>query len=386
MALVPYKIKENPNTAGGYSKTAPLREPITKTLSVTKSPILTYPDNVGEDPHQAHYIMFSIRRFIKGKIKADRAIEGHGARMVKGDKSMSVEEYDRITIQQTGLGEGTLKSHQGWTLQEAVKGSEVQKKFTTANGKTIAMPGPGASGLNRSLTLSQKPLGPVVKNIALYMPASVTTTYAMSYPDNSPISDLADIGNDMIKWVTGEATSGETEAKLKDKTGTAMQKVGTKMMDTVAPGIKALEALHHGRIVTPRMELMFEGLGRREFSYSFTFIPKNEKESRTVHEIVQTFKLHMHPEMNNTGREFTIPDVFDIEYMYTAGKPNSFLHKISTCYLENMDITYGGDKFTAYSPTYTNAGRIGAPPQQIAINLKFKEIELIDRKRVEDGY
>ena len=386
MALVPYKIKENPNTAGGYSKTAPLREPITKTLSVTKSPILTYPDNVGEDPHQAHYIMFSIRRFIKGKIKADRAIEGHGARMVKGDKSMSVEEYDRITIQQTGLGEGTLKSHQGWTRQDAVKGSEIEKKFETANGKTIAMPGPGASGLNRSLTLSQKPLGPVVKNIALYMPASVTTTYAMSYPDNSPISDLADIGNDMIKWVTGEATSGETEAKLKDKTGTAMQKVGTKMMDTVAPGIKALEALHHGRIVTPRMELMFEGLGRREFSYSFTFIPKNEKESKTVHEIVQTFKLHMHPEMNNTGREFTIPDVFDIEYMYTAGKPNSFLHKISTCYLENMDITYGGDKFTAYSPTTTNAGRIGAPPQQIAINLKFKEIELIDRKRVEDGY
>ena len=165
-----------------------------------------------------------------------------------------------------------------------------------------------------------------------------------------------------------------------------MQKVGTKMMDTVAPGIKALEALHHGRIVTPRMELMFEGLGRREFSYSFTFIPKNEKESRTVHGIVQTFKLHMHPEMNNTGREFTIPDVFDIEYMYTAGKPNSFLHKISTCYLENMDITYGGDKFTAYSPTTTYNNLPGAPPQQTVINLKFKEIELIDRKRVEAGY
>jgi hypothetical protein len=380
MALVPYKIKENPNTAGGYSKTAPLREPITKTLSVTKSPILTYPDNVGEDPHQAHYIMFSIRRFIKGIIKV-----GQAGPMVKGKQKMSVEEYgkekERVKNIRGHRGRNLRKNLQGWTQQEAG-----EKKFETANGKTIAMPGPGASGLNRSLTLSQKPLGPVVKNIALYMPASVTTTYAMSYPDNSPISDLADIGNDMIKWVTGEATSGETEAKLKDKTGTAMQKVGTKMMDTVAPGIKALEALHHGRIVTPRMELMFEGLGRREFSYSFTFIPKNEKESKTVHEIVQTFKLHMHPEMNNTGREFTIPDVFDIEYMYTAGKPNSFLHKISTCYLENMDITYGGDKFTAYSPTYTNAGRIGAPPQQIAINLKFKEIELIDRKRVEDGY
>ena len=35
------------------------------TLSGTE--ILTYPENVGEDPHQAHYIMFSIRKFIKGK-------------------------------------------------------------------------------------------------------------------------------------------------------------------------------------------------------------------------------------------------------------------------------------------------------------------------------
>ena len=259
-------------------------------------------------------------------------------------------------------------------------------KVRGPKGRPIDMPETGASGLDRSITLSQKPRDPVIKNIALYMPASISTAYNMQYNGETEIGNIADMGMDVLNWITGKATSGQLEANLRSKVGTAAVAMGTKMLDTIAPGVKALEALHQGRIITPRMELMFEGVGRREFSYSFTFIPKNEKESKAVHEIIQTFKLHMHPEMNNTGREFTIPDVFDIEYMYTAGKPNSFLHKISTCYLENMDITYGGDKFTAYSPTYTNAGRIGAPPQQIAINLKFKEIELIDRKRVEDGY
>jgi hypothetical protein len=260
------------------------------------------------------------------------------------------------------------------------------KTLKKANGETVNTPGAGASGLNRSLTLSQKPTGKVIKNIALYMPASISTAYNMQYNGETEIGNIADMGMDVLNWITGKATSGQLEANLRSKTGTAFQAMGTKMLDSVAPGVKALEALHQGRIITPRMELMFEGVGRREFSYSFTFIPKNEKESKAVHQIVQTFKLHMHPEMNNTGREFTIPDVFDIDYMYAAHHKNNFLHKISTCYCTGMDVTYGGDKFTAYSPTTTYNNLPGAPPQQTVINLKFKEIELIDRKRVEAGY
>jgi hypothetical protein len=129
------------------------------------------------------------------------------------------------------------------------------------------------------------------------------------------------------------------------------------------------------------MELMFEGLGRRTFNYTFTFIPKNEKESITVKEIIKTFKLHMHPEMGINAREFSIPDVFDIRYMY-INKENEFLHKISTCYCTSMNVTYGADKYTTYDPAPDGS----PPPQQTVVALTFQELELIDRDKVEMGF
>ena len=60
---------------------------------------------------------------------------------------------------------------------------------------------------------------------------------------------------------------------------------------------------------------------------------------------------------------------------------NNYLHKISTCYLENMDISYGGSKYVTY-----DGNADGAPPVETNITLMFKEIELITRERVEEGF
>jgi hypothetical protein len=212
------------------------------------------------------------------------------------------------------------------------------------------------------------------------MPASVTTSYNLQYNDQE-IGQMADIGMDIFNAITGNATGGGLIDKVSKKAGTAAHIMGVKVLDTAAPGVKALEALHQGRIITPRMELMFEGLGRRTFNYTFTFIPKNEKESMIVKEIIKTFKIHMHPEMEANSREFHIPDVFDIKYMY-INKENDFLHKISTCYCTSMNVTYGADKYTTYDP-----GPKGSPPpQQTVVALTFQELELIDRDKVEMGF
>ena len=45
-------------------------------------------------------------------------------------------------------------------------------------------------------------------------------------------------------------------------------------LDTIAKGARTLSQLSTGSVITPRMELMFEGITRRSFSYSFVFIPK----------------------------------------------------------------------------------------------------------------
>ena len=62
-------------------------------------------------------------------------------------------------------------------------------------------------------------------------------------------------------------------------------------------------------------------------------------------------------------------------------KENDYLHKVSTCVLETMSVAYGGDRFKTFAPT----GK-GAPVVETTINLAFKELELITRERIEEGY
>ena len=77
----------------------------------------------------------------------------------------------------------------------------------------------------------------------------------------------------------------------------------------------------------------------------------------------------------------------DIKYYYqdTDGQPkeNLYLNKISTCYLSNLDVKYGGERFTAYEPT---GGDKGAPPQNSSISMTFDEIEIITQEAAREGY
>jgi len=154
------------------------------------------------------------------------------------------------------------------------------------------------------------------------------------------------------------------------------------MIDKVIPGAKDLYAIESGTIMTPRTEMMFRGIGRRSFSFSFTFIPKDSTETEMVHNIVKEFKVGMTPSFKVAGstREMTIPDVFSVQYMHING-PNNYINKIGKCYLKTMDVTYGGDKFVTY-----NADATGAPPQKTTISLSFQELEVLDRANMEDGF
>ena len=80
-------------------------------------------------------------------------------------------------------------------------------------------------------------------------------------------------------------------------------------------------------------------------------------------------------------RELTIPDVFDINYMYRE-QENQYLNKIGTSYLKSVQVSYGGDRYTAYEPDASGS----PPPQRTSLTLGFSEIEIMYRDRIEEGY
>ena len=154
---------------------------------------------------------------------------------------------------------------------------------------------------------------------------------------------------------------------------------------SIIPGTQGLEevaGMATGQIIADRMELAFKGLPKRGFQYTFKMIPKSEQEAEEIRKIVFTFKANMLPEIKEgtAGRGMVVPNTFDIRYMY-MNRDNDFLHKISTCVLESMNVTYGGDRYR----TFPDAGD-GTPPVETTMTLNFKELELITKERVYEGF
>jgi len=222
--------------------------------------------------------------------------------------------------------------------------------------------------------------------ITLYMPPSVQVSYNANYTDTE-IGAAAATGAQAYQDIVGGAAVGDTVNKalkgLGPEVGDGMIRKALGAIDMI-PGLEgAMEVveMQRGFIKTPRMELAFKGIPKRSFQYDFKMIPKSAAEAEEIQKIIKGFKLNMLPEMKSgTANRLTMPNTFDISYMYN-GAENQYLHKISTCVLETMAVTYGGDRYKTFE-----ASGNGAPPVEVGITLGFKEMDLITREKANEGF
>jgi hypothetical protein len=311
--------------------------------------MLQYPAGVEVDDQQGHYIIFEILTQTKSKLKSTKG----NARIAELQRKLDEDFPD--------------KSPQRDRAVKALQEATTEHKIKQAASKY-------ANTSHQSLQMSKMGKPTIATMIALYMPPSISVSYNSKYGEQE-ISALAGAASGAIDAFTGR--SGATmETAIKGALGEGKQALETglmKVIDTVAPGATALLALEKGAIRTPRMELMFEGIGRREFAFEFVFIPKSKDEAEDIQKIVHRFKFHMASNYTDgTFREMDIPSLFNIRYMYRSAE-NRFLNKISTCALESLDVSYGGDRFVAYE---------GGVPQTTKISLKFKEMEIITKDHI----
>tara|TARA_B100000424_G_scaffold85664_1_gene64027 strand:+ start:94 stop:1209 length:1116 start_codon:yes stop_codon:yes gene_type:complete len=317
---------------------------------------LSYPLNVDTDNRQGHYIMFNINELKKSKITIDEALAGKKDN-TKGITGNDVEGYN-------GAVYGQPKSNE-------------MKNGMSKNTNSVY----------KEMYQSSKRLD---TTISLYMPPTVQVQYGANYGEEQ-IGLMAETGLNAFKAFM--RTSGSIGDKIANVggaisagAGEMLPRAALKAADAFAPGIKALAQIEMGKIMGSQMELMFEGVGRRSFSFTFVFIPKSERESQVVDQIIKKFKYHMLPSfVGDSRRSMTIPDMFDITYMH-KGDENAFLNKISTCFLESADVTYGGDRFNSYGEAQTLDGTKGAPPQRTTLTLSFKEIEIMTREKILEGF
>jgi len=223
-------------------------------------------------------------------------------------------------------------------------------------------------------------------HIAMYMPESVTTGYSTQYTDTE-IGYLTGASIDAYeKFAQGSIKGGLEE--IGRRSPDLARALNAMMLNTAGAlpgfaGLKEAAEMRSGVILSDRMELAFKGIDKRTFQYEFKMVPKSEDEAKEIKEIINMFKINMLPEFagNDThGRSLIVPNTFGISYMYNSNE-NNFLHKIGECALESMNVTYGGDRYKTHAATDG-----GAPPIQTTISLTFKELDLVTREKVSEGF
>ena len=348
-----------------------------------KSPnMYSFPIDVTAAPglgNHGHYMIFYVNQQSNAKLKFGEAESG-SAQMEREEKNRNIPAYIKEMISD---GSGKTDTKQSNELQKQVHSD---MPVTAAGGPPNRNIKPKASG--STVFLKRPPTTRLDTAIALYMPPQVQVSYKSQYSD-TPIGGGVGAAMDVYSAVmAGRGTENAMKVAV-DKGGQALKegiKGTTLSMVGALPGMSgAREAFEiaEGYIQSDRMELAFKGIDKRSFSYTFKMIPRNDRESDEIRKIIFAFKSNMLPEFKDgvrNGREMIMPNTFDIEYMYN-GKENDYLHKISTCVLEDLQVTQGGSRYKTFT-----AKDDGAPPVETSITLSFRELELITRERVHEGF
>lgn len=129
-----------------------------------------------------------------------------------------------------------------------------------------------------------------------------------------------------------------------------------------------------GQVLNPNMELLFQAVNLRNFSFTFDLAPRDPSESQMIKDIIRIFKQSMAPKTEVGGQAIgaglfiSSPDVFQLAFKM-GSKDHPFLHRFKPCALTNMGINY-----TASGPYATYAD---STPVHMQMSLQFTELNPI---------
>jgi hypothetical protein len=213
----------------------------------------------------------------------------------------------------------------------------------------------------------------VSDSIILYTPPQIKTTYAANYESAEAGVAAGFLGvrsvEDVIKAAKGFGGVLGIEA--------------LSQAVALIPGagdVKAVLTKKYGTAINPNIEMVFKSVPMREFTYTYEFAPRNQKELDSITKIINLFKFHMQPELGLTNF-FVVPSEFQITYMYLENR-NSYIPKISRCVLKSLELDQSPEGvFTTFA-----ADDKGAAPVLSKMILTFAETEIMTKQKIAEGF
>ena len=133
--------------------------------------------------------------------------------------------------------------------------------------------------------------------------------------------------------------------------------------------------------VNPNTRSTFTGVGVRNFSFTYEFIPTSQQEAETVQKIIRRFREELYPQAIPQeafeagfplGYEF--PNLFEIKFMH--GSKDLPIPQPLLSYLRGVNVTY--------NPTSASFHRDGQP-NAIQMSLNFQEFRSMNKQDVMAG-
>ena len=219
------------------------------------------------------------------------------------------------------------------------------------------------------------------KAVVLGIQDKLTYGYSANY-------DVADMGALVGAAASGNISAAQAINPLNgDVAALAARKVAKLAGAIGCNQVSNLKEATSKTVENPYKEQLFKNMGFRKFGFEYKFSPRSLSEGQIVFGagntdgsagIIGTFLKHMHPEPSASGVFQIYPSEFLI-VIYTKGKENTYVRKISNCALTNMTIDYGAEGFTTFQDT-------GGMPTEATIRLEFTELETLNNNRIQAGY
>jgi hypothetical protein len=369
---------------------------ITPTSSIDDDPLgyryISYPKDVTQDMANGHYMLFYVN--VQNKSGYEYT-DPNGARVggvVEREKNGPPKEGGGF--ESTGQFEYVRTKGDDVEYQRAFnrvasggKGNILKEDeiFLTPNSKYQN----SKYGQMGGVSATYKTTTRITDSVALYLPPNVQDNTAAGYNDAATgIVGLVAAGGgqflEAMKRNDYQSAAKQLIGGVKAISEEALRVSGGAFVDTLAgtEGSADLANLAFGQATNPYMEVMFDSMALRTFTYNFTFAPRNADERDDVQDIIKLFRFHMAPELKGAQHRFlTLPSTFDIHYMYQHSKDyaaeNNFYSKIATCVLEGVSVDY--------TPNGVKSFQDGSPTQ-ITMSLSFKETELLNKQMINAGY
>lgn len=338
-----------------------------------------YPEDLRQRLDLQHYVAFYV--LVREKSTLGKQLKEGGLTF---DRTKESPEQDRptarITAQDAGKGVKFITNNIGILAGAGILLSDlVQGKFgllRTPGKAFVAGAGAevGVSAINSFLAgtgttvLDPGTTSRLKEVITLHLEERPSVKYGINYTDK-------DMG-----VLTGALVQGSVAGVAKGSgiIGEGFARAISELLKFASLGGNTLDELRELSTATKTnafRQALFESVDYRTFNFRYKFFPKSQKETDAIKQIIEMFKIHMHPELSPNKLFFIYPSEFEIRYFFKNDE-NHYFHKIGTCALTDMQVDYGGDQFSSFED--------GAPTE-IGLSLTFRELEQVTTQGVQYG-